>query len=78
MPYNAGTRLPGERASRLGHLEVLKSELVNKLVKSFDNNIETGEVIKPSWEKVSNEEKPLSIIFGIDGSVHTIESEPLL
>jgi hypothetical protein len=31
MPYNAGTRLPGERASRLSHLDVLKSELVNKL-----------------------------------------------
>jgi hypothetical protein len=38
MPYNAGTRLPGERASRLAHLDVLKSELVNKLIKSYESN----------------------------------------
>ncbi|GAI11437.1 unnamed protein product, partial [marine sediment metagenome] len=30
MPYKAGERLPAERASRLGHLDVLKSELVKK------------------------------------------------
>lgn len=75
MPYNAGTRLPGERASRIGHLEVLKSELVNKLVKNFDSNTVDLDVINPSWEKIPNEAKPLSIIFGIDGSVHPIESE---
>ena len=39
MPYRSGERLPGERASRLGHLEVLKSELVNKLIKNFERNI---------------------------------------
>ena len=29
MPYQPGERLPGERASRLGHLDVLKSDLVH-------------------------------------------------
>ncbi len=38
MPYMKGDRLPGERASRLGHLEVLKSELVKKLVVQFEDN----------------------------------------
>ncbi len=75
MPYNAGTRLPGERASRLGHLEVLKSELVNKLVKCFDNNIVSTNINNPSWETLPYDAEPLSIIFGIDGSVYPIESE---
>ena len=35
MPYKAGQRLPAERASRLGHLDVLNSKLVEKLCHSF-------------------------------------------
>ena len=31
MPYQAGNRLPGERASRTAHLEVLNSPLVKKI-----------------------------------------------
>ena len=42
MPYQAGKRLPAERASRLGHLGVLKSDLVNKLCKSFDEPINSS------------------------------------
>ena len=38
MPYDAGQRLPAERASRLGHLEVLKSDLVRKLCNSFEDS----------------------------------------
>lgn len=75
MPYNAGTRLPGERASRLGHLDVLNSELVNKLVKNFQEDSASISTINPDWESVPEEGKPLSIIFGVDGSVHPIESE---
>ena len=33
-----GDRLPGESASKLGHLEVLKSELVKKFVEQFEAN----------------------------------------
>jgi hypothetical protein len=75
MPYLKGDRLPGERASKLGHLEVLKSELVQKLVHQFD---ETGPVVttNPSnWEEIPAGGIPLSLIFGIDGSVQTIESD---
>jgi len=41
MPYNAGTRLPGERASRLGHL-----------VHRFQNNItmtQSPQAFHPSY-----------------------------
>lgn len=75
MPYNAGTRLPGERASRLGHLDVLKSELVNKLVKSYESNALAANKNNSIWEPVPNKGEPLPIIFGIDGSMYPIESE---
>ena len=38
MPYRAGNRLSGESASKLGHLDVIKSELVNELVSKFESS----------------------------------------
>ena len=75
MPYKQGDRLPGERASRLGHLEVLKSELVNKLIKEFEKNNSISCTSNPLWEPIPKIEAPLTIIFGIDGSLQFIESE---
>jgi hypothetical protein len=75
MPYKQGDRLPGERASRLGHLEVLKSELVNKLIKEFEKNNFPSCSSNPVWELIPEINDPLTIIFGIDGSLQFIESE---
>ncbi|NPV14397.1 hypothetical protein HPY86_05645 [candidate division WOR-3 bacterium] len=75
MPYKAGARLPGERSSRLGHLEVLKSELVNELVKNFQESPISMIKTKPNWEPIPVNGKPLTIVFGIDGSIQPIESE---
>lgn len=76
MPYGAGERLPGERASRLGHLEVLKSPLVNKLVASFEGDVSSqANADNIIWQAIQTEAKPLSVVFGIDGSFQTIESE---
>ena len=75
MPYKAGERLPGERASRLGHLEVLKSPLVNKLVKNFEDSSLPGISTNSSWEQMSTGGEPLPLVFGIDGSMQPIESE---
>ena len=36
MPYKAGSRLSSEKASKLGHLDVIQSELVNELVEQFE------------------------------------------
>ena len=36
MPYQGGKRLAGERASKLGHLDVIQSELVNELIDQFE------------------------------------------
>lgn len=75
MPYKAGQRLPAERASRLGHLEVLKSELVNKLVKNFEEPTYNSPYRIPAWQPIPTGGTPLSIVFGIDGSMQPIESE---
>lgn len=75
MPYKAGERLPGERASRLGHLEVLKSKLVNSLVKNFEDTSLPNISNNSSWELVPAGGDPLALVFGIDGSMQPIESE---
>jgi len=75
MPYKAGDRLPAERASRLGHLDVLKSELVKKLCKSFEDISQSSISTSPSWMPLPYEGQPLSLIFGVDGSMQVIESE---
>jgi hypothetical protein len=75
MPYPAGNRLPGERASRLGHLDVLKSELVNRLCESFENPESTSEASNTIWESIPSTGTPLKIVFGVDGSMQSIRSE---
>ena len=75
MPYKAGERLPAERASRLGHLDVLKSELVKKLCKSFEDTVQSPISTTGSWRAIPSSEKPLPLVFGVDGSIQVIESD---
>ncbi len=76
MPYKTSGRLPAERASRLGHLEVLKSELVNKLIDSFHNSDDfSAKTFNLDWQNIQTDEKPLSIIFSVDGSLQIVESK---
>ncbi|RLC91634.1 MAG: hypothetical protein DRI39_10020 [Chloroflexi bacterium] len=74
MPYRAGTRLPGERASRLGHLEVVKSPLVQELVSSFEDSSSPRLPTSMSWEPMQQAGMPLPLVFGVDGSFQVIES----
>lgn len=75
MPYKSGSRLGGERASKLGHLDVVKSDLVNSLIDQF----ETQEVIEVEteshWSQIQRDETPLPLVFAVDGSKQTIRSE---
>lgn len=75
MPYDPGRRLPGERANRLGHLEVLQSPLVNKLCRSFEDSVSDDSPLQPRWEAISSGGQVLPIVFGVDGSLQVIESE---
>ena len=77
MPYQQGNghRLPPERASKLGHLEVIQSELVQKLCKSFNDpevTEHTGCISK--WEELPKDGAELKIIFSTDGSIQVIEN----
>lgn len=75
MPYKGGARLSGERASKLGHLDVIKSDLVNELIDQFESP-ELPEVeSKAAWEKFEDDESPLRLIFSVDGSKQTIRSD---
>jgi len=75
MPYKAGERLPAERTSRLGHLDVLKSELVKKLCKSFEDIVQRPISTTGSWRAIPSNVQPLPLVFGVDGSMQVIESE---
>jgi hypothetical protein len=75
MPYQAGNRLPGEKASKIAHLEVLNSPLVKKLVESFKNPEIPNECINLAWESLPESADNLKYIFGVDGSYQTISSD---
>ena len=75
MPFQRGRRLPGERASKVGHLDVLKNPLVNELSRTFTDAQVTSADAKSLWAKIEIAAKPLSIIFCADGSWQTIVGE---
>ena len=75
MPYTKGERLPGERASKLGHLDVLKSPLVQELCNNFEDPSKPVSKKTVTWQPLPNNGKPLSLIFAVDGSQQVIESE---
>lgn len=76
MPYQPGQRLPGERASHIGHLEVLKSPLVQQLCQSFESISDTDPNIPGvQWQPMPAKAETLRKIFSIDGSMQCIESE---
>ncbi len=74
MPYQKSDRLPPERASKLGHLEVIKSPLVRKLCQNFND----PEFIDPTssnskWLDLPDDGEELKIIFASDGSIQEVE-----
>lgn len=76
--YQQGSRLPGERASKLGHLDVLNSELVQELVRQFEfPEPQTGDNSGTPWTPFTEKAPPLRIIFAVDGSLQIVQSEGL-
>lgn len=76
MPYQESGRLPGERASKLGHLDVLQSDLVKTLIAQFEfPELQANDTSGTKWQPVPTTGKPLSLIFAVDGSLQTIKSE---
>lgn len=75
MPYSPGKNLPGERASKLGHLDVLKSPLVQQLVHSFEQPSADDLISNANWQPLPIAGQPLDIVFGVDGSIQIIVDE---
>jgi len=75
MPYKAGKRLPAERASRIGHLDVLTSGLVKNYRENFKDASPDAASIHSTWLPMPTGGQPLPLIFGVDGSFQIIESE---
>ena len=75
MPYQGGRRLSGERASKLGHLDVIKSELVNELIDQFESSEIQAVESEAGWEHMDINELPLRLIFAVDGSKQTVRSD---
>jgi len=75
MPYAEGKFLPGEHASKLGHLEVLKSQLVQQLVHSFEEEPATVDYTHITWIPYPPLGNQLDLIFAVDGSIQVIVDE---
>lgn len=75
MSYNKGSNLPGQRASKLGHLDVVGSELVNEIVEKFESVGEEGEPPSPGWVSYEGTAEPCRLIFAVDGSAQTVTSD---
>lgn len=76
MPYSEGSRLPGENASKLGHLTVVESEWVKSLVKDFEESKpRSSDTSQTMWHPFDPTEfSPLQRIWVVDGSYVTITS----
>lgn len=74
MPYMQGDRLPAERASKLGHLDVINSPLVKKMIASFEDSKAPPTSSAPKWQAIPSASNELQIVFSVDGSYQVIES----
>jgi len=77
MPYSQGTRLPGENASKLGHLAIIESEWVKSLVNDFEQaqarETDFSQTIWHTFDPTGI--KPLRNIWSVDGSFVPIRSD---
>ena len=78
MPYQGGQRLTAtERASKLGHLEVVNSPFVRNLVDQFEYPPPADtEPAKDIWKEFNpGGVDPLTIVLAVDGSFQAVRSE---
>jgi len=77
MPYAQGNRLPGETASKLGHLTVIESPWVKSLVEDFESPVAPdGDPSRTPWVEFDpTGVQPLRGIWAVDGSFVAVRSE---
>ena len=77
MAYSEGSRLPSEKASKLGHLSVVESEWVKSLVKDFERSeVRPTDDSQTMWSPFDSAGiVPLKTIWAVDGSYVSITSD---
>jgi hypothetical protein len=78
MAYEGGQRLTAaERASKLGHLEVVKSPFVKRLVDQFEYPAPSEEEPgKDLWREFDPTDiDPLTVVLAVDGSFQPVRSD---
>lgn len=75
MPYGSSGHLPAEYASKIGHLDVLQSELVNELINAFEYTADHEEPVE-EWASYHRDAvEPLGIVFSVDGSFQNVRAQ---
>lgn len=75
MAYNAGSGLPFEAASKLGHLSLVNSPWIQQLVTDFDTVLtEPSKSLLSNWNNYSSEGTALNNIWVVDGSFVPVKS----
>lgn len=77
MPFQAGARLSGELASKLGHLAVVSSEWVQGLVTEFERaRTDVSDTSGTPWHPFDPAGViPLRNVWAVDGSFVTVRSD---
>jgi hypothetical protein len=77
MPYAEGNRLPGEAASKLGHLAVVQSDWVRSLVEDFERSVATdADVSQTPWQEFDpTMGQTLGRVWAVDGSFVPVQSQ---
>lgn len=74
MPYEGGSRLGSERASKLSHIDVVNSPLVNELLEEFEHPNDEQSFGEIETCNVPEDQISFSHIFAVDGSIQHIDS----
>jgi hypothetical protein len=72
MPYQQGIRLPGERASRISHIDLLQNKLINEVIKKFELSETNLQPLHPHWLALPSNSRALPYVFAVDGSYQII------
>jgi hypothetical protein len=77
MPYAGGDRLPGEAASKIGHLAVVQSPWVRSLVEDFERSTITDtDTSQTPWAVYDpNRVQVLGRVWAVDGSFVAVQSQ---
>ncbi|WP_420578309.1 hypothetical protein [Ekhidna sp.] len=75
MPYEGGNRLGAEKASKLGHIDVVKSPLVQKLIEEFEHPDEDNTPGEVKDNPIPEDQRSFPFVFAVDGSIQPIDSK---